>query len=256
MKIQVLGAGKMGSFFAKILNFNHTIAVFDMNSQHLQLPNCIQMNNSADIAHFKPEILINATTVQCTIKAFEQVIPYLPDYCIISDIASIKTGLKKFYEKTKHPFVSTHPMFGPTFSNLNKLSSENAIIISESNHYGKIFFRDLYSSLKLNICEYSFEEHDKKMAYSLSIPFIATLIFASIMKCQKAPGTTFKKHMNIARGLLSEDNYLLSEILFNPHTIKQLEQIQQKLLLLHQVIEKRDFHKIKIFLNKIRKKLN
>ena len=63
------------------------------------------------------------------------------------------------------------------------------------------------------------------MAYSLSVPFASTLVFASIMKHQDAPGTTFKKHMAIARGLLSEDDYLLTEILFNPKTPAQIDNI-------------------------------
>ena len=57
------------------------------------------------------------------------------------------------------------------------------------------------------------------VAYSLGIPFASTLVFAAIMKHQDAPGTTFKRHMKIARGLLSEDDYLLTEILFNPFQI-------------------------------------
>lgn len=48
-------------------------------------------------------------------------------------------------------------MFGPTFANLGNLQTENAIIIKESDHMGKIFFKDLYGSLKLNVCEYTFE---------------------------------------------------------------------------------------------------
>lgn len=36
------------------------------------------------------------------------------------------------------------------------------------------------------------------------------------MKHQDAPGTTFKRHMKIAKGVLNEDDYLLQEILFNP----------------------------------------
>lgn len=32
-------------------------------------------------------------------------------------------------------------MFGPTFANLGNLQTENAIIIKESDHMGKIFFR-------------------------------------------------------------------------------------------------------------------
>lgn len=39
------------------------------------------------------------------------------------------------------------------------------------------------------------------------------------MKHQDAPGTTFKRHMKIAKGVLNEDDYLLQEILFNPRTL-------------------------------------
>lgn len=48
-----------------------------------------------------------------------------------------KTGLKEFYENCGFRYVSTHPMFGPTFANLDKLSTENAIIIKEGDHLGK-----------------------------------------------------------------------------------------------------------------------
>jgi prephenate dehydrogenase len=256
MKIQILGAGKMGSFFADVLSFEHEVGIFDYNPERLRFTyNCVRMSDPKEIAGFKPEILINAATVQYTIDAFKQALPYIPESCIISDIASVKTGLKAFYEETGRPFVSTHPMFGPTFANLSNLSSENAIIISESNHLGKVFFRDLYNSLKLNIFDYTFEEHDETVAYSLSIPFASTLVFASVMKHQEAPGTTFKKHMDIARGLLSEDDYLLTEILFNPNTPQQLEQIRKKLAGLLTIIEAKNLAAMKAFLHEVRGKI-
>jgi prephenate dehydrogenase len=120
---------------------------------------------------------------------------------------------------------------------------------------GKIFFRDLYNKLKLNIFEYTFDEHDETIAYSLSIPFSSTLVFASVMKHQEAPGTTFKKHMDIARGLLSEDDYLLTEILFNPRTPMQLEQIRKELANLLKIIEIKDSQAMKEFLHEVRKKI-
>jgi prephenate dehydrogenase len=256
MRIQILGAGKMGSFFADVLSFVHEVAIFDSNPEKLRFTyNCIRMSKPEEIKDFQPEILINAATVQYTIEAFNQALPFVPASCIISDIASVKTGLKEFYEQTGRPYVSTHPMFGPTFANLSNLSSENAIIISESSHLGKVFFRDLYSTLKLNIFEYTFDEHDETIAYSLSIPFSSTLVFASVMKHQEAPGTTFKKHMDIARGLLSEDDYLLTEILFNPRTPTQLEQIRKELAHLLKIIEMKDSQAMKEFLNGIRRKI-
>ena len=143
-------------------------------------------------------------------------------------------------------------MFGPTFASLGNLSQENAIIISESDHLGKTFFRDLYHNLHLHVCEYSFAEHDETISYSLSIPFASTLVFASVMKHQDAPGTTFKRHMAIARGLLSEDDYLLQEILFNPHTSAQLDNIKSQLTHLQHIIEQRDDTAMRQYLQQIR----
>ncbi len=217
MKILILGAGKMGSFFCDLLSFDHEVAVYDPDHQRLRF----------------------------TFNA-------LRPSCIISDIASVKTGLPEFYATCGHPFVSTHPMFGPTFASLSNLSNENAIIISEGDHLGKVFFRDLYSRLHLNIVEYTFTEHDETIAYSLSIPFAATLAFAGVMKHQEAPGTTFKRHMQIARGLMSEDDFLVSEILFNPNTPQQIEKIQQQMAELLDIIKRRDSNDMKAFLARVR----
>ena len=192
-------------------------------------------------------------TVKFTIPAFEEVLPYLPADCILSDISSVKTGLKAYYETTSHRYVSTHPMFGPTFANLNQLSEENAIIINEGDYMGRIFFKDVYGKLGLNIYEYSFEEHDRTVAYSLSIPFVSTFVFAAVMKHQDAPGTTFKRHMRIAKGVLSEDDYLLQEILFNPYTHDQVAQIRSELKELLEIIDHKDAEGIKQYLTKIRK---
>ena len=146
-------------------------------------------------------------------------------------------------------------MFGPTFASLNNLSNENAIIISEGDHLGKVFFKDFYRSLKLNIFEYSFDEHDETVAYSLSIPFVSTLVFSAVMKHQEAPGTTFKKHMAIAKGLLGEDDYLLQEILFNPRTPAQVENIRLELKHLLEIISNKDAEAMKSFLTDIRRKI-
>ena len=253
MKILVMGAGKMGSFFIDLLSFDHEVAVYEKDPKRMRFTyNCQRFTELEEIRTFNPDLVINAVTVKYTIPAFKEVIPYLSKDCIISDISSVKTGLKDYYESTGMRYVSTHPMFGPTFANLQQLSEENAIIISEGDYMGRIFFKDLYQKLDLNIYEYTFEEHDKTVAYSLSIPFVSTFVFAAVMKHQDAPGTTFKRHMRIAKGVLNEDDYLLQEILFNPYTHDQVSQIRTELKELLEIIDQKDAKGMKAYLTKIR----
>ena len=228
MKILIMGAGKMGSFCIDLLSFEHEVAVYEKDAMRMRFTyNCRRFTQLDEIKAFAPELVINAVTVKYTLAAFKEVLPCLPAECIISDIASVKTGLKAFYEESGHPYVSTHPMFGPTFANLNQLSEENAIIISEGDYMGRIFFKDLYQRLGLNIYEYSFQEHDETVAYSLSIPFVSTFVFAA-------------------------DDYLLQEILFNPYTSGQVVQIRQALKELIDIIDRKDATAMKDFLMRIR----
>ena len=249
-----MGAGKMGSFFLDLLSFDHETAVYEKDPRRLRFTyNTLRFTSLDEIDDFRPELVINAVTVKYTMQAFDEVIPHLPADCILSDISSVKTGLHEYYEKTGRRYVSTHPMFGPTFANLNQLSQENAIIISEGDYMGRIFFRDLYQRLGLNIYEYTFLEHDRTVAYSLSIPFVSTFVFAAVMKHQDAPGTTFKRHLAIAKGVLGEDDYLLQEILFNPYTHDQVAQIRDELRQLLEIIDSRDAEGMHQYLEKIRK---
>ena len=257
MRILILGAGKMGVFFVDLLSFEHETAVYDVNPQRLRfMYNTLRFTSLEEIRDFRPELVINAVTLKYTTDVFRQVLPLIPDDCILSDIASVKTGLQGFYEACGHRYVSTHPMFGPTFANLGALSSENAIIISEGDYMGRIFFKDLYQRLGLHICEYTFEQHDETVAYSLSIPFVSTFVFAAVMKHQDAPGTTFKRHMAIARGVLGEDDCLLREILFNPRTSGQVSQIRDELKELLDIIDRKDEDRLNAYLQRIRKNID
>lgn len=256
MRILILGAGKMGSFFVDLLSFEHETAVYEIDPKRLRFVYNTQRFTSLDeIDTFDPELVINAVTLKYTLEVFRQVIPHLSKDCIISDISSVKTGFKEFYESVGMRYVSTHPMFGPTFANLGNLSHENAIVINEGDYMGRIFFRDLYNRLGLNICEYSFDGHDETMAYSLSTPFVSTFVFAAVMKHQDAPGTTFKRHLKIARGVLGEDDCLLREILFNPRTKDKVENIREELKALIQIIDERNEDHLNKYLSKIRENI-
>jgi len=257
MKILIVGAGKMGSWLIESLCLDYEVAAYDNDLTRLKyFFNTVKLVSPEEIRDFDPDMVINAVNLEITVQVFSEILPYLRKDCILADITSVKNGLQKFYPESGFRFVSTHPMFGPTFANIKDLTGQSAIIIRESDEEGKAFFRKFYGSFNLNIFDYSFTEHDQTIAYSLAIPFASTMVFAACMKKQEAPGTTFKKHQEIAKGLFSEDDFLLSEIMFSPFTLEQIEKIGSELAHLRDIIKEKDTYKMRQFLNGLRKNIH
>lgn len=253
MKILIMGTGRMGTWLTEEFCLHHDVAVFDTNREKLK--HFIEVSRFTDIERvrdFAPDMVINAVSLSATQMAFDAVRPFISKTCILADITSVKGDLALYYERIGNPFVSVHPMFGPTFSNTRNLEDENAIIISESCDEGKTFFRELFEKLNLRIFEYSFKEHDECISYSLSVPFASSLVFAACMQPQEAPGNTFKKHLEIAKGLLSQDESLVTEVLLNPRTLSQIEAVANRLAFLTHIIKEKDSDELRVFLKKLK----
>ncbi|HQT44524.1 MAG TPA: prephenate dehydrogenase/arogenate dehydrogenase family protein [Candidatus Micrarchaeota archaeon] len=256
MKIAILGAGKMGAWLASHLSAENEVAIFDRDASKAgQIKGVMRLEAISGMKGFSPDLFINAVSLQNTQGAFAEALPSLPKSCVISDVASVKGDLGKFYAKSGFAFASVHPMFGPTFANMESLREENAIVISESDRKTADFFTHFFARLGVKVHEMSFEEHDKMMAYSLTTPFVSSLVFASCVDNTAVPGATFARHMKIAKGVLSEDDHLLCEILFNPKSVQQIDQINSRLELLKHIIKGRDYEEAQDFLGKLRKKI-
>ena len=256
MKIVILGAGHMGAWLARELSRDNEVAVYDIDERKpAGLKNVSRLSHPSKIKEFRPEFLVNAVSLQHTIEAFEATSSYLRNDCIICDVASVKGEIPDYYRRAGFRFASTHPMFGPTFADMEAPNEENAVIITDSCSEGRELFQRLFLRLRVRIFEYSFEEHDRMMAYSLAMPFVSSMIFAACVSTETAPGTTFKRHLEIARHLLSEDDQLLSEILFNPHSLTELDRITSRLEFLKHIIRGRDYEEITQFFKGLRKNI-
>jgi prephenate dehydrogenase len=254
MRVAILGAGKMGTWLAKELSGGNEIALYDVDSEKTNaVSGARALRELKELEAFKPDMLINAVSLQNTLSAFEAAAPHIPKDCIIADVASIKGGIPQYYRSCGFRFASVHPMFGPTFADMESLREENAVIIKESDKEGAEFFRMLFQRLGVRIFDYSFDEHDRMMAYSLTTPFTASLVFAACMESTAVPGATFARHRKIASGLLSEDDHLLAEILFNRYSLPQLEKITARLEFLKHIIKGKDYEEAERFFDKLRK---
>ena len=73
MRILILGAGKMGSFFTDILSFQHETAVFGVNPHQLRFVyNTYLFTTLEEIKEFEPELVINAANGEIHAGRFPQ----------------------------------------------------------------------------------------------------------------------------------------------------------------------------------------
>lgn len=253
MNVLILGSGKMGSWLATVMAGSHTVALFDTDPQKRQpIAGCSVLKGSGEIADLAPELLVNCVSLQNIVSAFNQILPLIPPAAMLADVASIKGELPQFYAQAGRRFVSIHPMFGPTFADTSRLQEENVVLMKESDEEGKELFRSVFAELGLRIYEYSFADHDRMMAYSLTLPFVSSMVFSSCVSTNAVPGTTFRRHLDVANGLLSEDDTLLAEIIFNPHSLAQLETITSRLNFLWHIVKNRDSEEARKFFDRLR----
>lgn len=230
----------MGSWLAEMLGRNHEVAVLDNNSGHQSPPKSKRLDNKTEVASYNPDMLVNTVPLNKTIEVFQDLLPHLQPHTLVADMASVKNGLAQFYRNCGFRFVSTHPMFGPTFANMKDLRHEHAIIIEESDSRGKAFFNQFFKSLSLQVHQMTFRQHDTNMASSLSKPFLLSLLFGSTLDQNVHPGTTYAKHHRIIKGLLSEDDSLLSEVLMNQASLDVLDVLQNELQQMKDLIQEKD----------------
>lgn len=256
MKIVILGAGNMGLWFTGELSADHEVFLFDINPERIRTAaGAAPLGNPAQISSIAPDLLLNAVGIRQTCQAFESALPYIPPQCISVDIASVKGDLPAYYNRRKIRFASLHPMFGPKAVGQTGPCGQNAVIIQESDPEGIRFFENFFSSRKIKVFLSSFENHDQMIAHSLSLPFVSSMIFASCLENTAVPGTTFRKHREIADVLMREDDDLLSEILFNPPSLIQLEKVTSRLEFLKHVLKARDYDEARRFFQRLRNNL-
>ncbi len=253
MKIVIVGLGHMGTWLANELKKDNQIYAYDIDAvKTKKIEGINSISKIEEIEEVKPQMFINTVSIRETVSVFKSITKYVSKDCLIVDMASVKGDIPEYYKTCGFNFGSIHPMFGPTFANIQDLREENAIIMSESNVLVKDFFKKLFKEKGINVFEFSFEEHDKMISYSLTLPFASSMVFAACMDNTAVPGTTFKKHLSIAQGLLSEDDYLLADIMFNKYSVKELDKVTSRLEFLKHIIKGRDYEEAIRFFNGLR----
>ena len=268
MKIAVIGAGKMGMWFAKFFQTKgYDVRVADRKKEKIaNLEKDLSIKATTD---FKEAVTDADQVLICvSINAMEEVVktlaPALHKGQVVMDICSIKeTPVKLMHENIKGALVlGTHPVFGPGSNGVK----HKAYILTPTNPEEEKFAQDFKKWLQkeeAHVFLMSPKKHDELMSVVLGLPHFLGLIACETLleqkdfsKTKKVAGTTYRMLFTLAEATALETPDLYASLQTN---LPELDKIEDQFMAKAQewlnLIKNKDADAIVKRMEQLRKKL-
>ncbi|MEM2099596.1 MAG: prephenate dehydrogenase/arogenate dehydrogenase family protein [Candidatus Bathyarchaeia archaeon] len=234
MKIAVLGAGKMGTWFTKFfLEEGHSVVIADRNKEKLSK---LKTELAVETADFADAVKGADSVLICVaISAFEDVVkliaPSIRQGQIIMDICSVKVvPVKVMHKHIKQGLIlGTHPVFGPG----SKGIKNKAFVLTPTNPKEEKFAAELKKWLeqrKAHVFVMSPEKHDELMSAVLGLPHFLGLVACDVLleredyaETKKVAGTTYRLLFTLAEVTALENPELFTSLQLGLPEITKLE---------------------------------
>jgi prephenate dehydrogenase len=237
MKIAIIGAGKMGVWFAKYYRSKgYAVTLADRKKEK--------------IAKLKKELSINTTTdfrkaaadadqvlISVSINAMEEVVktlsPVLHEGQVVMDICSIKEApIKTLHENIKGALVlGTHPVFGPG-SNGVKHKAYILTPTSPAEEKYALEFKKWLEQDEARVFCMSPRHHDELMSVVLGLPHFLGLVACetlleqnSFPETKKVAGTTYRMLFTLAEATALETPDLYASLQTNLPELGKVEDL-------------------------------
>ncbi|MBN1682850.1 prephenate dehydrogenase [Candidatus Bathyarchaeota archaeon] len=205
--------------FTKSLTFQgHKLTLFDLDfnrsKEVAKKYNCLYSENKKECLKNK-DLVIFCTPITNTPNLIIELIPFLESKTILCEITSLKGGVVPVLRELKNITLSLHPMFGPDVQNFTNQTM--ALIHVKNIEIEKKYTETLFPESK--IVTTSVENHDKAMAYVLSLPYFMNLVFANTLEqgerefIEQLAGTTFKAQSIVKDCIIGESTELIESLI-------------------------------------------
>jgi len=234
MRIAVIGAGKMGVWFAKFfLKEGYSVVVADRKKEKLEK---LRSELGVETADFV-EATENADRVLIcvSISAFEEVVkkisPAISKGQVVMDICSIKAlPVKVMHKYIKGGLIlGTHPVFGPGSTTIKN----KTFVLTPTNSQEEAFaeeFKKWLETKKARVFVMPPKKHDQLMSVVLGLPhFIglaacdALLEQADYAETKRVAGTTYRMLFTLAEVAALETPDLFASLQLNLPELEKLE---------------------------------
>lgn len=236
MRIAVIGAGKMGVWFAKFfLAKDYDVVLADRKKEKLENLKDVLVDLTTN---FQEAVSDADQIFLCvSIDAIEEVVkiisPVMREGQVIMDIASIKeVPVKTMHEYIKTATVlGTHPVFGPGSHGLKN----KAYVLTPTTPQEKAFaekFKVWLEQEKANVFVMTPKKHDELMSVVLGLPHFIGLVACETLleqknlpETKKVAGTTYRMLFTLAEATALETADLYANLQANLPELGKIEDL-------------------------------
>ena len=237
MRIAIIGAGKMGVWFAKFFHSKgYDVVVADRKKEKIaNLKKELQVKATTD---FKEAVTDADQVLICvSINAFEEVVktisPVIHQGQVVMDICSIKeTPVKVMHKYIKGALVlGTHPVFGPGSNGVK----HKAYILTPTNAKEEKFaeeFKKWLEQEEAHVFVMSPKRHDEMMSIVLGLPHFLGLVACETLleqkdfsETKKVAGTTYRMLFTLAEATALETPDLYASLQTNLPELGKVEDL-------------------------------
>jgi prephenate dehydrogenase len=234
MRIAILGAGKMGLWFAKFfLEEGYSVVVADRKKRKMEM---LRNEFGVETAGFveavqKADRILICVSINSLETVVKTISPHIVKGQIVMDICSVKEEPVKIMHKhiEKGLVLGTHPVFGPG----SKGIKNKAFILTPTNSQEEEFaeeFKIWLEARKARVFLISPQKHDKLMSIVLGLPHFAGLVACdTLLELKEYPetkdvaGTTYRLLFTLAEVAAMENPELFSSLQFNLPGMEKIE---------------------------------
>jgi prephenate dehydrogenase len=236
MKTAIIGAGKMGVWFAKFCKENgEKVILSGRNKEKLtRLGKELGVENADLVDAVKKA---DKVIICVSIDAFEEVVkkiaPSVREGQTVVDICSIKEQPVNIMHKylRRALILGTHPVFGPGSRGVKN----KAYILTPTNGKEEAFaekYRKWLEKVGARVFIMSPKKHDELMSVVLGLPHFLGLVACDTLleqfeysETKKVAGTTYRMLFILAEATAMENPELFSSLQFNLPEMEKLEKL-------------------------------
>jgi prephenate dehydrogenase len=234
MRIAIIGAGKMGVWFAKFfLKEGYSVVVADRKKEKLSK---LKKELAVETADFMGAIKNADRVLICvSISAFEEIVkkisPAIRDGQIVMDICSIKDfPVKTMHKHLKRGLVlGMHPVFGPGSTTIKN----KTFVLTPTNSQEEAFaesFKKWLETKKARVFVMPPQKHDELMSVVLGLPHFLGLVACDTLleqadypETKDVAGTTYRMLFTLAEVAALENPDLFASLQLSLPELEKIE---------------------------------